>query len=180
MFAVEHEGVEPDLVTMAKSLAGGLPLGAVTGRAEVMESVHAGGIGGTFGGNPLSCAAALAVLDSIDRGGLLKRADAIGAMMTARLEEIAERSDLIGDVRGRGAMVAMELVDDRRTKHPAKHAAGRVIEECYRQGVIVLKAGTYDNVIRFLPPLTITDDLLEEGFDVVEKALVSAAEGGGA
>src|SRR5207248_2287962 len=120
MFAVEHEDIQPDLMTMAKSLAGGLPLGAVTGRAEVMEAVHAGGIGGTFGGNPLACAAALAVLDEIERDGLLERATKIGEAMTTRLRDIAERSDLIGDMRGRGAMVAMELVDDRETKHPAK------------------------------------------------------------
>jgi 4-aminobutyrate aminotransferase / (S)-3-amino-2-methylpropionate transaminase / 5-aminovalerate transaminase len=175
MFAIEHEGVEPDLMTMAKSLAGGLPLGAVTGRADVMESVHAGGIGGTFGGNPLACAAALAVLDEIERDGLLARADRVGEVMTTRLGDLAERSELIGDVRGRGAMVAMELVDDATTKHPAKQAASRVIQECYEQGVIVLKAGTYDNVIRFLPPLTIPEDLLQEGFDVVEKALATVA-----
>jgi 4-aminobutyrate aminotransferase / (S)-3-amino-2-methylpropionate transaminase / 5-aminovalerate transaminase len=161
----------PDLVTTAKSLAGGLPLAGVTGRAEVMESVHAGGIGGTFGGNPLACVAALAVLDTIERDGLLARAERIGELMTSRLREMAERSDLIGEVRGRGAMVAMELVEDRETRTPAKTATGRLIEECYRQGVVILKAGTYDNVIRFLPPLTIDEDLLAEGLDVVEKAL---------
>lgn len=175
MFAVEHEGIEPDLVTTAKSLAGGLPLGAVTGRADVMESVHAGGIGGTFGGNPLACSAALAVLEGIERDGLLERASEIGDAIMSRLHDMAGRVEMIGDVRGRGAMVAMELVDDGETRHPAKHAAGRVIEECYRQGVIVLKAGTYDNVIRFLPPLTIDQELLQEGFDVVEKALATAA-----
>jgi 4-aminobutyrate aminotransferase/(S)-3-amino-2-methylpropionate transaminase len=172
-FGIEHEGVAPDIVTTAKSLAGGLPLGGVTGRAEVMESVHVGGVGGTFGGNPLACAAGLAVLDAIERDGLLERAERIGSLLTRRLREMAERFELIGEVRGRGAMVAMELVEDRQTKAPANHAASRLIEECYAQGVIILKAGTYDNVIRFLPPLTIQEDLLGEGLDVVEKAIVA-------
>ena len=179
-FGIEHEGVVPDLITTAKALGGGLPLGAVTGRAEIMESVHIGGLGGTFGGNPLACAAALAVLETIERDGLLARADRIGGIVRGRLQELQQRFELIGDVRGRGAMVAMELVEDRGTKAPAKHASSRVIEECYRQGVVVLKAGTYDNVVRLLPPLTIADDLLNEGLDVLEKALATVeAETGG-
>ena len=177
MFAIEHEGVVPDLITTAKSLAGGLPLGGVTGRAEVMESVHVGGIGGTFGGNPLSCAAALAVLDQIDREGLLGKAERIGRIMMDRLTDMAGRYQLIGDVRGRGAMVAMELVEDRTTKAPAKGASSKLIEECYKQGVIILKAGTYDNVIRLLPPLVIDEGLLAEGLDVLEKALATVEEG---
>ena len=172
-FAIEHEGVTPDLVVMAKSLAGGLPLGAVTGRADVMESVHVGGLGGTFGGNPLACAAALAVLDSIESDGLLERAQQIGSLITDRLKGWAETFDLIGDVRGRGAMVAFELVEDRATKAPASHAASALIEECYRQGVVILKAGTYDNVIRLLPPLSIDTALLADGLDVTEKALAT-------
>jgi 4-aminobutyrate aminotransferase/(S)-3-amino-2-methylpropionate transaminase len=172
-FGIEHEGIVPDLVAMAKSLAGGLPLSAVTGRAEVMESVHVGGIGGTFGGNPIACAAALAVLESVEDEDLLARAERIGELMTSRLTDMAQRSSLIGDVRGRGAMVAMELVEDRETKAPAKGATGRLIEECYRQGVVILKAGTYDNVIRLLPPLTIAEELLSEGLDVLEKALAT-------
>jgi 4-aminobutyrate aminotransferase / (S)-3-amino-2-methylpropionate transaminase / 5-aminovalerate transaminase len=176
MFAIEHEGVVPDLVAMAKSLGGGMPIGAVTGRAEVMESVHVGGLGGTYGGNPLSCAAALAVLDTIERDGLLERADHIGGQMLERLRGMADRFASIGDVRGRGAMVAMELVEDRETKAPAKQAASRLIEECYRQGVVILKAGTFDNVIRLLPPLTIDDGLLAEGLEVVEKALAAVEE----
>jgi 4-aminobutyrate aminotransferase/(S)-3-amino-2-methylpropionate transaminase len=176
-FAIEHEGIVPDLITTAKSLAGGLPLGAVTGREDVMESVHVGGIGGTFGGNPLSCAAALAVLDTIDREGLLDRAERIGELMIGRLREMAQRFASIGDVRGRGAMVAMELVSDLSTKEPAKEIAAGLIQECYRQGVVVLKAGTYDNVIRLLPPLTIAEDLLSEGLDVLEKSLVTVEDG---
>jgi 4-aminobutyrate aminotransferase/(S)-3-amino-2-methylpropionate transaminase len=174
-FAVEHEGVAPDLVTMAKALGGGLPLGAVTGRAEIMEGVHVGGLGGTFGGNPVACAASLAVLDQIEREELLERATAIGEAVLGRLRDMAERFELVGDVRGRGAMAAMELVRDRTTKEPAKGAAATIIDECCRQGVIVLKAGTYDNVVRLLPPLVIGDDLLHEGLDVLEKALAMAA-----
>ena len=142
-----------------------------------MESVHVGGIGGTFGGNPLSCAAALAVLDQIELEGLLARAERIGRITMDRLTDMAGRSQLIGDVRGRGAMVAMELVEDRTTKAPARGASARLIEDCYKQGVVILKAGTYDNVIRLLPPLTIGEDLLSEGLDVLEKALATVEEG---
>jgi 4-aminobutyrate aminotransferase/(S)-3-amino-2-methylpropionate transaminase len=178
MFGIEHEGVVPDLVTTAKALAGGMPLGGVTGRAEVMESVHVGGIGGTFGGNPISCAAGLAVLETIEREGLVERANVIGDVMRERLLDMAERYPVIGEVRGRGAMIAMELVEDRDSKAPAKGASSTVIEECYRQGVVVLKAGTYDNVIRLLPPLTIGEDLLNEGLDVLEKAVASVGAAG--
>ncbi len=173
MFAVEHEGVIPDLIVTAKGIAGGLPLSAVTGRAEIMDAPHVGGLGGTYGGNPIACAAALAVIETIERDGLLARADHIGGIMLGRLREMQERFELIGNVRGRGAMVAMELVENRTSKKPAKQASSRVIEECYRQGVVVLKAGTYDNVVRLLPPLTIDDALLREGLDVLEKALVT-------
>jgi 4-aminobutyrate aminotransferase/(S)-3-amino-2-methylpropionate transaminase len=171
MFAIEHEGVVPDLVTTAKSLAGGLPLGGVTGRADVMEHVHVGGLGGTFGGNPLSCAAGLAILDTIEKDGLLAKAERVGDVMRARLDDMAGRLPLIGDVRGRGAMQAIELVEDREAKTPARQAASELIEACYREGVVILKAGTFDNVIRFLPPLSIDEGLLSEGLDVFEKAL---------
>jgi 4-aminobutyrate aminotransferase/(S)-3-amino-2-methylpropionate transaminase len=174
-FAIEHEGVEPDLLTTAKSLGGGLPISGVTARAEIMDVVHVGGLGGTFGGNPLACRAALAVLDQIEREGLLERAESIGAAALSRLRELQDRHDVVGDVRGRGAMVAMELVADRGTREPAPNVASRVIEECYREGVIVLKAGTYDNVVRLLPPLTIDEALLAEGLDVLDKALAAAS-----
>jgi 4-aminobutyrate aminotransferase/(S)-3-amino-2-methylpropionate transaminase len=174
-FGIEHFAVVPDIVATAKALGGGLPIGAVTARAEIMDAVHVGGLGGTFGGNPLACAAALAVIDTIERDGLLDRAGQVGGMMREGLVEMQGRFDLIGDVRGLGAMVAMELVDDRATKHPAKEAATRVIEECYRQGLIVMKAGTYDNVVRLLPPLTIAEDLVEEGLGLLEKALAAAS-----
>jgi 4-aminobutyrate aminotransferase/(S)-3-amino-2-methylpropionate transaminase len=173
-FAVEHSGIVPDLVTMAKAMGGGFPIGAVTGRSDLMDTIHVGGLGGTFGGNPVSCAAALAAIDQLEREGLLERATRIGETMAARLEEFRDRFDLVGDVRGIGAMVAMELVTDRATKAPAKEAAAKVIEECYKQGAVVLKAGTYDNVIRLLPPLTIDEDLLDEGLGILEKALTSA------
>lgn len=175
-FGIEHEGVVPDLVASAKGLGGGLPVGGVTGPAEAMDAVHVGGLGGTFGGNPLACRAALAVLDLIERDGLLERARRIGELMTARLREMAGRHEAIGDVRGRGAMVAMELVADRESKEPAKGIAGRLIEECFREGVIVLKAGTYDNVVRLLPPLTIDETLLEEGLSVLDKAVAAATQ----
>lgn len=175
-FASEHEGIVPDLITTAKSLAGGLPLGAVTGRDEVMESVHVGGIGGTFGGNPLACAAALGVIEAIEQNGLLERAEQIGRTMMSRLHDMAGKFSLIGDVRGRGAMAAIELVEDRHSKEPAKQATGQLVEACYRQGVIVLKAGTYDNVIRLIPPLMIDEELLSEGLDVLEKALATVEE----
>ncbi|MDP9340557.1 MAG: 4-aminobutyrate--2-oxoglutarate transaminase [Actinomycetota bacterium] len=176
-FAIEHEDVVPDIVVTAKALGGGLPLSGVTAAAEVMDQVHVGGLGGTFGGNPIACAAALAVLDEIEREGLVQRAATLGESALDRLRELADRHELIGDVRGRGLMVAIELVEDRSTKAPAKAAATRVIQECYREGVIVLKAGTYDNVIRLLPPLPIDEGLLMEGLDVLDKALGAAAAG---
>jgi 4-aminobutyrate aminotransferase / (S)-3-amino-2-methylpropionate transaminase / 5-aminovalerate transaminase len=176
-FGTEHFGVQPDIVTTAKSLGGGLPIGGITARAEIMDSIHVGGLGGTFGGNPLACAAALEVIEQIARDGLLERAEAVGRALMAGLKDLQERFDVIGDVRGLGAMVAMELVEDRTTKEPAKPAAASVIEECYRQGLIVLKAGTYDNVVRLLPPLTIDDRLVEEGLSLIEKSLAAAASG---
>jgi len=175
-FAIEHEDVVPDMVVTAKALGGGLPLSGVTASAEVMDAVHVGGLGGTFGGNPIACAAALAVLDEIEREGLVDRAALLGQIALDRLRELADRHELIGDVRGRGLMVAIELVEDRASKQPAKAAASRAIQECYREGVIVLKAGTYDNVIRLLPPLTIDEGLLTEGLDVLDKALSAAAD----
>jgi 4-aminobutyrate aminotransferase/(S)-3-amino-2-methylpropionate transaminase len=174
-FGIEHEGIEPDIVTMAKALGGGLPIGAITGAADAMESIHVGGLGGTFGGNPLACAAALAVIDQIEREDLVARAARIGEIAGARLREMAERYPIVGDVRGRGAMQAIELVSDRGTKEPAKAAASRVIEECYRDGVIVLKAGTYDNVVRLLPPLTIDEGLFDEGLGILEKAVAAVS-----
>ena len=174
-FGIEHSGVVPDIVTTAKALGGGLPLGAVTARADLMDQVHLGGLGGTFGGNPIACAAALAVIDTIQGENLVDRSERLGERMLGSLRELQTEVELIGDVRGLGAMVAMELVEDRETKEPAKAAASRVIEECYKRGLIVLKAGTYDNVVRLLPPLSIEDHLVEEGLGLLAEAVRAAA-----
>jgi 4-aminobutyrate aminotransferase/(S)-3-amino-2-methylpropionate transaminase len=177
-FAIEHEDVVPDIVTSAKSLGGGLPISAITGRADVMDSVHAGGLGGTYGGNPIAAAAALAALGQIESEKLVERADMVGRIETDRLGEMHERYAAIGEIRGRGAMVAMELVADRSTKEPLDKAIGnRIVEECYRNGVVILKAGTYDNVIRLLPPLTIEEGLLEEALGILDDAIGTALAG---
>lgn len=177
MFAIEHYDVVPDLMTMSKSIAAGVPLSAVTGRAEIMEAPSPGEIGGTYGGSPLGCVAALEVIELLTREGLLERAEAIGAQLKERLRRMQERFPFIGDVRGLGAMVAIELVRDRQTKEPAKELVGPIIAESIRRGVIVMSAGIYSNVIRFLPPLVMTDDQLQEGMDILEEAVQAAAEG---
>ncbi len=169
MFACEHEGVVPDLITTAKGIAGGLPLAAVTGRAELMDAVHGGGLGGTYGGNPAACAAALASLEAIESDDLVGRAREIGALMLDRLRTLADKYEVIGDVRGRGAMVAIELVKDG--KEPATEALAQVVAHCHSRGLILLSAGTYGNVIRMLPPLAISDDLLREGLDEAGEGL---------
>jgi 4-aminobutyrate aminotransferase/(S)-3-amino-2-methylpropionate transaminase len=175
-FAIEDENIVPDIVTSAKSLGGGLPLSAVTGRAEMMDAVHAGGLGGTYGGNPVAAAAALAVLDQIERDGLLVQSRSTGDRILRRLRRMQERHDAIGDVRGRGMMTAMELVTDRATKQPAgadtMTAIGRT---CLENGVIVLTAGTYGNVVRLLPPLTIEETLLDEALDILDDAIGAAS-----
>jgi 4-aminobutyrate aminotransferase/(S)-3-amino-2-methylpropionate transaminase len=172
-FASEHYGIVPDLVTTAKSLGGGLPLGGVTGRADVMDAVHVGGLGGTFGGNPVACAAALAVIDQIESEGLLERANRIGGTILGRLRAMQERYDVLGDVRGLGAMTAMELVGDRATRAPAPAAASQLMGECHRRGLVLMKAGTYDNVVRLMPPLTIDEGLLDEGLSLIEESLAA-------
>jgi len=171
MFATEHYEIEPDLVTTAKSLAGGMPLAAVTGRAEVMDSVHVGGLGGTYGGNPVACAAALATIDEIERLKLSDRADKIGQTLRSRAEEWQKRHPMIGDVRGLGAMVALEFVKDRKTKEPAKEFTLDLVKRCVENGVILIYAGTHSNVLRYLVPLVISDEQLDEGLDVIEKQL---------
>jgi 4-aminobutyrate aminotransferase / (S)-3-amino-2-methylpropionate transaminase / 5-aminovalerate transaminase len=173
MFAAEHYGIEPDLVTTAKSLAGGLPLSAVTGRAEIMDSVHVGGLGGTYGGNPVACVAALATIEQIKKLKLTERAGQIGDTLRGRLTDWQKNSSLIGEVRGLGAMMAMELVKDRRTKEPAKEFTLDLIKRCIEQGVIVLYAGTDSNVLRFLVPLVITDAQLDEGLAIIERCLLT-------
>ena len=177
MFAVEHAGVQPDLVVLAKSMAAGMPLGAVVGRAEVMDGPGLGGIGGTYGGNPLACRAALAVLDMFADGTLLSRAGQIGDQIRTRFREMQSRFDLIGDVRGPGAMVAMELVRDRVSKEPAPAETSEIIHRCHEQGLLIIKAGMHDNVIRTLVPLVINDDLLNEGLDTLESQLAVVSKG---
>ncbi|MCC2027936.1 4-aminobutyrate--2-oxoglutarate transaminase [Microbacterium sp. YMB-B2] len=172
MFASEQFGIEPDLVTTAKGIAAGLPLAAVTGRAEIMDAAHAGGLGGTYGGNPIACAAALAAIDVFENDGMVERAQQIGALLRERLNALAAADSRIGDVRGRGAMTAIEFVDPA-TKAPDAALAGAVAKACIAEGVIVLTCGTFGNVIRFLPPLSIGDELLNEGLDVVAGALAA-------
>ncbi|QFG22268.1 4-aminobutyrate--2-oxoglutarate transaminase [Actinomadura sp. WMMB 499] len=169
LFACEHEGVVPDLIATAKGIAGGLPLAAVTGRAEIMDAVHGGGLGGTYGGNPLACEAALAVLAEIEEHDLAGRARRIGEIMLPRLHAMADRFPAIGDVRGRGAMIAIELVRPG-TKEPDPELTAEIARRCHARGVLVLTAGTYGNVLRFLPPLVIPEHLLTEGLDVLEEA----------
>ena len=173
-FACDHEGVVPDLITTAKGIAGGLPLAAVTGRAEVMDAVHAGGLGGTYGGNPVACAAALGAIEEMRTHDLGARARAIEATIRRRLETLAADHPTIGDIRGRGAMMAIELVKPG-TLEPDAARAGAVAAYCHRNGVVVLTCGTWGNVFRFLPPLSISDELLEEAFDVVAEAFAATA-----
>jgi 4-aminobutyrate aminotransferase / (S)-3-amino-2-methylpropionate transaminase / 5-aminovalerate transaminase len=173
-FACDHEGVVPDLLTTAKGIAGGFPLSAVTGRAEIMDSVHVGGLGGTYGGNPVACAAALGAIATMREQDLPARARAIGALLSERLTGLAGQHPSIGDVRGRGAMMAIELVDG--TGHgPDPVRAGAVSAYCHSQGVVTLTCGTYGNVLRFLPPLATTDALLHEAFDVVGEAFAATS-----
>ncbi|MEU7898978.1 4-aminobutyrate--2-oxoglutarate transaminase [Nonomuraea sp. NPDC049152] len=170
LFACEDEGVVPDIITTAKGIAGGLPLAAVTGRADLLDKVHAGGLGGTYGGNPLACEAALGVLETIESEDLVGKARRIGEIMLPRLKAMQERYDIIGDVRGRGAMIAIELVKPG-TKEPNPEALAEIVRRCHAEGLLVLTAGTYGNVLRFLPPLVMPEHLLEEGLGILEKAL---------
>jgi 4-aminobutyrate aminotransferase/(S)-3-amino-2-methylpropionate transaminase len=175
MWACEHAGVDPDLLVTAKSLAAGLPLAAVVGRAEVMDAPAPGGLGGTYGGNPVACAAALAVLDVFEREGLVARGATLGVAALARMRTWQARLPLVGDVRGLGAMVAVELVRDRATREPAVDEAAAVVASCRDQGLLLIKAGLYDNVIRLLMPLVTTDEQLVAGLDILESALAAAA-----
>ncbi|MFF4773379.1 4-aminobutyrate--2-oxoglutarate transaminase [Microtetraspora fusca] len=174
LFACEHEGIVPDIIVTAKGIAGGLPLAAVTGRAELLDAVHGGGLGGTYGGNPLACEAALGVLETIEEEKLVERAAHIGEVMLSRLNAFKERFEIVGDVRGRGAMVAIELVLPGG-KEPNAAATAEIARRCHAEGLLVLTAGTYGNVLRFLPPLVISDELLEEGLSILEKAIAAVA-----
>ncbi len=172
-FAVNHEGVVPDIITMAKGIAGGMPLSAITGRADLLDAVHAGGLGGTYGGNPVACAAALAAIGTMKEQDLAGRARAIEARVTERIgalqSELGE-SSIIGELRGRGAMLALEFVEPGG-KVPNADATKAIAAQCLREGVIILTCGTFGNVIRLLPPLVITDELLADGLDVLEQAI---------
>jgi 4-aminobutyrate aminotransferase/(S)-3-amino-2-methylpropionate transaminase len=173
-FACEHEGIVPDLITTAKALGGGLPIAAVTGRAEIMDAPVVGGLGGTYGGNPVSCAAALAAIETMTEEGLVDRSRRIGTEIDQRLRELSAQYPQIGDVRGRGAMMAMELVRPDGAKTPDPVLTKAVLAGCARRGVVALGCGTYGNVIRLLPPLVIEFSLLAEALDILAEALVEA------
>jgi 4-aminobutyrate aminotransferase / (S)-3-amino-2-methylpropionate transaminase / 5-aminovalerate transaminase len=165
-FACEHEGVEPDLICIAKGIADGLPLSSVTGRAEIMDAPHVSGLGGTFGGNPVACAAALATIKTVERDGLIERAQQIERLVMEFLVRLQTGDDRIGDVRGRGAMIAIELVKSG-TSDPDAELTNKLATAAGAAGVIVLTCGMFGNIIRLLPPLTISDELLTEGLDVL-------------
>lgn len=174
MFASEHYGLVPDIITTAKSLAGGLPLAAVTGRAEILDASQPGGLGGTYGGNPLACAAALAIIDAMREEKLVEKGARVGDAIRARFEGWRAKYAEVGDVRGLGAMIAIELVKDRTTKEPAKELTGKLQAEALKRGLILLSAGTLGNVVRVLVPLTVEDAVLQEGLDVMEEAFKAA------
>jgi 4-aminobutyrate aminotransferase/(S)-3-amino-2-methylpropionate transaminase len=180
MFASEHYGIEPDLIVTAKSLGGGLPLAAVTGRAEIMDAPAVGGLGGTFAGNPLSCAAALATLDLFEKTNLLTRAIDLGDSFQRRAREWQRRWPIIGDVRGLGGMQAIELVKSQEAKTPATDETKRITQYCYEHGLIMITAGSYSNVIRILVPLVATNEQIDEGLDVLESALAAVCDKKGA
>jgi 4-aminobutyrate aminotransferase / (S)-3-amino-2-methylpropionate transaminase / 5-aminovalerate transaminase len=176
-FAVEHSEVEPDIIVSAKSLAGGMPLSAVIGRADILDSVHIGGIGSTYGGNPLSCAAALAVLEVFDEEHILEKAQRLGERLWAHFEGLKNRYGAIGEVRGLGPMIALEFVKDPATKEPDPEAVGRVIAAAWQRGLILLRAGQHGNVLRCLVPLIIEDDELEEALAILDEAVEAALTG---
>lgn len=171
MFAMEHWGVEPDLVAMAKSLAAGMPLSAVVGRSEMMNAPQVGGLGGTYGGNPICCRAALAVLDIFEEENLLQKAEALGNKLRKRFDDFQKKFEIIGEVRGKGPMLALELVRDRESKEPAANEAKALVKFCYEKGLIILSCGNFGNVIRTLMPLVITDEQLERGLAIMEEGL---------
>jgi len=176
MFAMEHWNVEPDLMTVAKSLAAGMPLSAVVGRKEVMEVVHPFGLGGTYGGNPVACRAGLAVMEIFEEENLLQAAETLGKKLKKRFDAFQKEYELIGEVRGMGPMLALELVKDRETKEPATDEAKALVKFCYDKGLIILSCGNFGNVIRTLMPLVITDELLERGLAIIEEGLTSLSK----
>ena len=173
-FASDFEGIVPDLITTAKGIAGGMPLSAVTGRADIMDTIHPGGLGGTYGGNPVACAAALATIETMEEENLIQRAREIEAILKGRLEQLAAKYDEVGEIRGRGAMIAMELVTDRETKEPAAALTAAINKACHERGLVTLTCGTLGNVFRFLPPLSMGDNLLNEGLDILDEAFAGS------
>jgi 4-aminobutyrate aminotransferase / (S)-3-amino-2-methylpropionate transaminase / 5-aminovalerate transaminase len=176
MFAVEHDGVEPDLIIIAKSMGAGMPISGVIGRAEIMDAPQPGTLGGTYSGNPVACAAALAVLDLFEKEDYAARSREIGHIITKRFLNLQEHYALIGDVRGLGGMAAMELVKDRSTKEPDSQAASDVLSAAHQRGLVLIKAGMYDNVLRILVPLCVTDEQLNKGLDIFEASLETVAK----
>lgn len=176
-FAIEHWGVVPDIITLAKSFAGGMPLSAIIGKSELMNRPHSGGLGGTYGGNPVSCRAALAVLDALYEDGLLKRSAELGDQLLPRFKDLQKRFEIIGDVRGKGPMLGLELVTDREKKTPATTQAKKLTQLCYEKGLVILSCGNFGNVIRTLMPFVITDAQIEKGFEILEEALEIVAKG---
>jgi len=171
MFAMEHFDVEPDITAMAKSIAAGLPLSGITGRAEIMDHPQVGGLGGTYGGNPVACRAALAVLDQFEKKNLLAKAEKMGKKILERFQDFKEEFPIVGDVRGLGAMVGMELVVDRKTKEPATAFTKQLVARCREKGLLMISAGTHSNIVRTLMPLVITDEQLERGLSIIKEAL---------
>ena len=170
-FAIEHWNVEPDIITMAKSFAGGMPLSAVTGREELMNAPHAGGLGGTYGGNPVACSASLAVLEILIDDGMLARSKALGETLLKKFNALKDKYEIIGDVRGKGPMLGLELVRDRETKEPAAAEAKKLVQLCYEKGLVILSCGNFGNVIRTLMPFVITDEQLDRGLTILEDSL---------
>ena len=170
-FAIDHWGVEPDIITLAKSFAGGMPLSAVTGRSEMMNASHVGGLGGTYSGNPISCRAALAVLEILHEDHLLEKAVKLGDTLLDRFTAMQERYEIIGDVRGKGPMLAMELVEDRESKQPAADKSKALVNRCFEKGLVLLSCGNFGNVIRTLMPLVITDEQLDKGLAILEESI---------
>ena len=178
LFAMEHSGVVPDMLTTAKSLAAGMPLGAVTGRAEIMDAAHPGGLGGTYSGNPLACAAALEAINTIAQPEFLARAREVGAQIRERLEKLAGRFPAtVGEVRGLGPMLAMEIVQDGDRHKPCMETTAAITAETLSRGVITIRAGLYSNCVRFLPALNISDADLQEAMDVVDESVAAVASG---
>jgi 4-aminobutyrate aminotransferase/(S)-3-amino-2-methylpropionate transaminase len=176
MFAVQHDGVEPDLMIIAKSMGAGMPISGVVGRAEIMDAPPPGTLGGTYSGNPVACAAALAVLDLYEKEDLAARSRQIGQVVTERFLKLQKHFALIGDVRGLGGMIAMELVKDRTTKEPDSHAASDILAAAHHRGLVLIKAGMFDNVVRVLVPLCVTDEQLQQGLDILEDAVATVAQ----